>query len=44
MLEQSVCFRPLEPPLEIHYALIWKRYAMFSKAAEAFLKKMLEDG
>ena len=44
VLEQSVCFRPLEPPLEIHYALIWKRYAMFSKAAEAFLKKMLEEG
>lgn len=36
-LDEAVCFCPLEPPLEIHYALIWKRYAVFSKAAEAFL-------
>ena len=36
-LEEDVCFRPLYPPLEIHYAFIWKRNAFFSKAAEAFL-------
>lgn len=39
-LDESVCFRPLEPPLEIHYALIWKRYAALSKAAEAFIEKV----
>ena len=37
-LDSSVCFRPLEPPLEIRYALTWKRYAVFSKAAEVFLE------
>lgn len=37
-LEEGLCFRPLEPALEIHYALIWKRYAVFSKAASAFLE------
>ena len=38
VLEQDVCFRPLNPPLEIHYALIWKRTAFHSKAAEVFLQ------
>ena len=40
VLEQDVCFRPLNPPLEIHYALIWKRTAFQSKAAEVFLQEL----
>lgn len=36
----GVCFRPLDPPLELHYAFVWKRYPTFSKAAEAFLEKV----
>ncbi|MEE1494493.1 MAG: LysR substrate-binding domain-containing protein [Anaerostipes hadrus] len=40
ILEQDVCFRPLNPPLEIHYALIWKRTALQSKAAEMFLLEL----
>ena len=36
----DVCFRPLNPPLEIHYALIWKRTTFQSKAAEMFLQKL----
>lgn len=43
-LDEAVCFCPLEPPLEIHYALIWKRYAVFSKAAEAFLRAFSTTG
>ena len=39
VLEQDVCFRPLNPPLEIHYALTWKRTAFQSKAAEMFLQE-----
>ena len=39
-LNDSVCFRPLEPSLTLRYALIWKRYAVFSKVAEAFLRKL----
>lgn len=38
-IDKDLCFRPLEPPLEIYYALIWKRYASFSKAAEKFLEQ-----
>lgn len=43
VLEQDVCFRPLNPPLEIHYALIWKRTAFQSKAAEIFLRKLKQS-
>ena len=40
VLEQEICFRPLNPPLEIHYALVWKRTAFQSKAAEVFLQEL----
>ena len=36
----SCCFRPLDPPLQIQYALVWKRYSVFSRAAEAFLERI----
>lgn len=38
-LEQGLCFRPLDPPLEIRHALVWKRYAVLSRAADAFVKQ-----
>ncbi len=40
VLEPDSCFRPLNPPLEIHYALIRKRTAFQSKAAEIFLQEL----
>lgn len=40
VLEPDICFRPLNPPLEIHYALIRKRTAFQSKAAEIFLQEL----
>lgn len=43
VLEQDVCFRPLNPPLEIHYALIWKRTVFQSKAAEVFLQELKQS-
>ncbi len=43
VFDENMCFRPLEPPLEIHYALIWKRYAVLSKASEAFLEKLRSE-
>ena len=36
----SLCFRPLEPPLEAPACIVWKKYQMFSKAAEAFLHSL----
>lgn len=34
----SLCFRPLYPKVETDIYIIWKKYQMFSKAAEEFLK------
>lgn len=32
----NFCFRPLEPRLEAHIDIAWKKYQVFSKAAEIF--------
>ena len=39
-LDNNVAFRPLEPTLQVKYALVWKRHNIFSKAAETFLNKI----
>lgn len=36
--DSPLCFRPLEPRLEVGLALAWKKYQIFSKAAEKFLE------
>lgn len=36
--DPEVCFIPLEPELPTRAALVWKKYAVFSKAAEEFIK------
>ena len=46
-LNPLLCFRPLSPFPEIRRALVWKRYAVFTKAADAFLqaaKSLHESG
>lgn len=42
-MDAEVCFRPLDPPLTVRHALVWKRQAMFSKAARAFLEEVKKD-
>lgn len=37
---QTLCFRPLEPTIKIQYGLAWKRYPIFSKAAEKFIEQI----
>ncbi len=39
---RSLCFRPLEPRLESGLNIVWKKYQVFSKAAEVFLEKLQE--
>lgn len=39
----SLCFRPLEPRLETHLDIVWKKYQVFSKASELFLQKLQEE-
>ncbi|WP_195269539.1 LysR family transcriptional regulator [Eubacterium sp. 1001713B170207_170306_E7] len=38
----SLCFKPLEPPMEARLDIVWKKYQVFSKAAEKFLKVLQE--
>ena len=39
----SFCFRPLEPRLETHLDIAWKKYQLFSKAAEKFLEALQDE-
>lgn len=36
--DSKLCFRPLYPKVETEIYIIWKKYQIFSKAAEEFLK------
>lgn len=38
----NLCFKPLEPKLESGLNIVWKKYQVFSPAAEIFLKKIKE--
>jgi len=37
--DSNLCFRPLEPRLESGLNIVWKKYQVFSAAAEIFLKE-----
>jgi DNA-binding transcriptional LysR family regulator len=39
----SLCFRPLFPDLESEAVIIWKKYQIFSKAADRFLKQIRQE-
>lgn len=38
----NLCFRPLTPKVEAELYIIWKKYQIFSKAAEKFILKLKE--
>lgn len=38
----KIRFIPLEPRIELHWDIAWKKYQVFSKAAQAFLEKIRE--
>ena len=38
--DSPLCFRPLEPRLESGLDIVWKKYQVFSPAAEAFLDRL----
>ena len=38
--DSNLCFRPLEPKLESGLNIIWKKYQVFSPAAEVFLENI----
>lgn len=39
----NLCFKPLEPLLESKLNIVWKKHQVFSKTAEKFLERLLED-
>ena len=38
----NLCFRPFSPRLEAHGFIVWKKYQVFSKAANIFLQYLRE--
>ena len=38
----KLCFRPLYPSVEAEMFIVWKKYQVFSKAAEQFMRKVKE--
>ena len=41
--ERGLCFRPLDPPLEVGQALVWKKDRELSKAARLFLERLRRE-
>ena len=41
--DSNLCFRPLYPPLEAILNIIWKKYQVFSRASETFLRHLQES-
>uniref|UniRef100_UPI003FEFCA8A LysR family transcriptional regulator n=1 Tax=Eisenbergiella tayi TaxID=1432052 RepID=UPI003FEFCA8A len=37
-----LCFRPLKPKMEVHLDIVWKKYQLFSSAADLFLSRVQE--
>lgn len=40
--DNNLCFRPLSPRMEAEASIIWKRYQVFSKAAQKFIDALQE--
>ncbi len=40
--DSNLCFRPLSPRMEAEASIIWKRYQVFSKAAQKFIDALQE--
>ena len=41
--DSLLCFKPLEPKLEAGINMVWRKYQLFSKASEEFLKLLKEE-
>ena len=41
--DSSLCFRPLKPRLDSGLDIVWKKYQVFSSAAELFLERLRQD-
>lgn len=41
--DSPLCFRPLAPRLELELSIVWKKYQVFSRAADKFLQQLKAD-
>ena len=41
--DSNLCFRPLYPVSEAGLCIVWKKYQVFSRAAEQFLRQIQEE-
>lgn len=41
--DSLLCFKPLFPSLEAGLCIVWKKYQVFSKASNAFLKQLQDE-
>ena len=41
--DSLLCFRPLEPRMEVGLDIVWKKYQTLSKAAQLFLQQLQAD-
>lgn len=41
--DSPLCFRPLEPKLEVGLDIVWKKYQVFSRAAAKFLEHLQKE-
>lgn len=41
--DSNLCFRPLSPHLDAGLVVVWKKYQVFSRAAEKFLQRIQDD-
>lgn len=39
----NLCFRPLKPRLDSGLNIVWKKYQVFSSAAEVFLERLRQE-
>ena len=41
--ESKLCFRPLSPKVDMKMHVIWKKYQVFSKAADKYLQQLRQS-
>lgn len=41
--DSELCFRPLYPPVKAELCIVWKKYQVFSRASNAFLRELRES-
>lgn len=41
--DNELCFRPLDPSLEVNLNIVWKKHQIFSRSGNKFLEQLRKD-